>query len=284
MNIVVTGASSGIGKAAATELAKEGHHVVMVCRNAEKGARALKEIQQKSGNESVALECCDLTRPHEVRAFAERLRGRFSHLDILVNNAGGIFKRRYESPEGWEMTFALNHMGYFLTTHYLFDLLKAAPKARVVCVSSLAHHIGRGDLSDLHFQKGYNMWRAYGLSKLCNILFVRELTRRYSNDLPHITANALHPGTVNTGFGSNDPGVLNFLIKNFGFLLMPPEKGAETIVHLSLSPAVEGISGVYFEKCVSQKTSAAAKNNQLAEQLWEESLRLAGIETFGQWN
>jgi NAD(P)-dependent dehydrogenase (short-subunit alcohol dehydrogenase family) len=281
MIIVVTGASSGIGKAAATELAKQGHQVVLVCRNRDKGEATKKEIIEKTGNEQVSLECCDLTVHESIRNLGVRLRERFDHIDVLVNNAGGINKNRVESPEGWEMTFALNHMGYFLVAHYLLDLLKAAPKARMVCVSSVAHRMAKADLSDLQCKKGYHMWRTYGLSKLCNILFVREFTRRYSDVLPHITANALHPGSVGTNFGSNDPGVLKFLIKNFGFLLLTPEKGAETIVHLATSPAVEGISGVYFEKCVSQKTSAAAKSNVLAAELWEESLRLAGIKDFG---
>jgi NAD(P)-dependent dehydrogenase (short-subunit alcohol dehydrogenase family) len=277
----VSGATSGIGKTTALGLLREGYHVILICRDRDKGEAVKQELLRLVPKATAELAICDLEVPASVKACGTQLRSRLSHLDILVNNAGGIFKKRQLTQQGQERTIALNHFGYFLLTHQLLPLLRKAPQARIVNVSSEAHRLARSiNWDDLNAEKRYSVWRQYGLSKLFNILFTRELARRLEGT--SITANCLHPGVVRTNFGQNDPGLMKFIAKYMSFFMITPEKGAETSLFLATSPTVASISGVYFDKCRSRKPSPLSMSNAEAARLWDESLKICQIETFGE--
>lgn len=281
--IVITGANSGIGKAAAVALAKQGAQIVMLCRNKEKGEAARKDIIAASNNASVDLMIADVTNPASVSAFAVDFKSKYSRLDVLLNNAGGIFHERHTTPEGWEYTFALNHLGYFLVTHYLLESLRNAPKARIVNVSSEAHRFVMKVPTEKDWQaERYHMWHVYGLSKLANIYFTKSLAKRLESE--HITVNCLHPGVVRTNFGMVDGGVISSVGKYLQFMMITPEKGAETSVYLASSPEVEKVTGQYFSKCRQRRPSPLARNEAAAEKLWQDTLRFTGITEFGTVN
>ncbi|MDQ3829839.1 MAG: SDR family NAD(P)-dependent oxidoreductase, partial [Candidatus Tectomicrobia bacterium] len=202
---VVTGATSGIGLVTAEALARQGATLIVVGRNSARGAATVSRIQQETGNSAVELMVADLSAQAQVRQLASAIQQRFARLDVLVNNAGALFSQRQLSQDGIEMTFALNHLAYFLLTNLLLDSLKASTSARIVNVSSEAHRRARLDFADLQGQQRYSGWRAYARSKLANILFTYELARRLEGT--GIVANALHPGFVATNFGRNNRSI-----------------------------------------------------------------------------
>jgi NAD(P)-dependent dehydrogenase (short-subunit alcohol dehydrogenase family) len=197
------------------------------------------------------------------------VRARVPRLDLLVNNAGAIFAGREVSAEGVEMTFALNHLAYFLLTLELLDLLQAAPGARIVNVSSSAHERARMDWDDLQGERAYSSWKAYGQSKLANLLFTRELARRLAGR--DLAVNAVHPGAVATGWGRNLPGILGKVIALGAPLLRSPEKGARTTLHVATSPRLRGVTGKYFSDCRERTPSKAARDDAAALRLWQIS-------------
>jgi len=279
--VLISGANSGIGKATASALAKEGAQVVMLCRSFERGEAARKEIIATSGNQNVDLLCCDLASHESIKSFSEAFRQKYSHIDVLINNAGGIFGKKELSSDGFEYTVGLNHLGYFLTTHYLLDLVKAGEMKRIVNVSSLAHKfVFNIDWNNLQGEKSYGQLYQYGLSKLFNIYFTKELANRLQAD--SIAVNCLHPGTVNTGFGSTAGGFFKRLVNLGRSFLTPPNKGAETSVFLASSPEVKRISGEYFSNKKKAATSKLAKNEEFARRLWDKSLEWTKIEEFGK--
>ena len=276
--VVVTGASSGIGLAACEALAARGARLVLVGRN-EKKTEACAETLRSAGAEA-RVELCDMSRLDDIRAMGERLRGRGDRVDVLVNNAGGVFTDRMSTAEGHEMTFGVNHLGYFLTTLELLPLLRAAPAARIVTVASSAHQRARIDLQDLNLERrGYSAMLAYANSKACNILFSLELARRL--DGTSITANSLHPGVVATGFGQNTPGLLKTLMRLGAPLLSRPDTGAQTTVHLATSREVDGVSGRYFARSREAQPKKHATNPELARGLWEASEAMVGATLAG---
>ena len=220
---VVTGATSGIGMVTAQVLARQGATLIVVARNAERGAATVSRIQQETGNSAVELMVADLSVQAQVRQLASEIQHRFARLDVLVNNAGAFFSRRQPSQDGLEMTFALNHLAYFLLTNLLLDSLKAADSARIVNVSSEAHRRAQLDFSDLQGQHRYSGWRAYARSKLANILFTYELARRLAGT--GIVTNALHPGFVATNFGRNNRGITAALFRILQLAAISPEEG-----------------------------------------------------------
>jgi retinol dehydrogenase 12 len=272
---VVTGATSGIGLVTAQVLAREGATLIIIARNAERGAATVSRIQQETGNAAVELMVADLSVQAQVRRLADEIQHRFARLDVLINNAGAFFARRQLSQDGLEMTFALNHLAYFLLTNLLLDSLKAADSARIVNVSSDAHRRTQLDFSDLQGQHGYSGWRAYARSKLANILFTYELARRVAGT--GVVTNALHPGLVATNFGRNNRGIAAALFRIVQLAAISPEEGAQTIIHLACSPNVEGVTGAYFVRQRAVRSSQVSYDRAAAERLWQVSAKLTRL-------
>ena len=269
---VLTGATRGIGRAAADALARTGMTLALVGRDKTRVEDTVAAVKAASGNGRVEGLVADLSLRSEVRRLAATVRKQYPRLDVLVNNAGAIFTRREETAEGIEKTLALNHLGYFLLTLELLDLLKASAPSRVVNVASDAHRGMRLNFDDLENRKKYSGLRVYGQSKLMNILFTEELARRLAGT--GVTVNALHPGVVATGFGQNTPGLFKALVRLAAPFMVTPEKGAETLVYLATSPEVEGVTGKYFAKSKEVRPSPAARDPEAARKLWEASERL----------
>jgi len=273
---MITGANAGIGKITALELAKQGAQVVMVARSQARGAEAQADVITASGNRDVHLLQADLSSQAEIRKLAAQFKRDFTRLDVLVNNAGAFFNRRQFSVDGFEMTFALNHLGYFLLTHLLLDALQASAPARIINVSSDAHRGAKIDFDDLQAERGYAGFRVYGISKLANVLFTYELARRLEGT--GVTANALHPGFVATNFGRNNGFVVDKLFGLLGrFFAKSPQEGAETSIYLAASPAVAGVTGQYFVDKKAVKSSPASYDADAARRLWEISEELVGL-------
>jgi NAD(P)-dependent dehydrogenase (short-subunit alcohol dehydrogenase family) len=267
---MITGATSGIGQAAALALARLGASLVLVGRDPERGERALEEIRRASRVGDATLLLADLSSQSEIRRLAADFLATGRPLHVLLNNAGVINLRREESGDGVETTFAVNHLAYFLLTGLLLERLKESAPARVVNVASDAHRgAGRLDFDDLESRRQYTPMRVYGRSKLANILFTRELARRLAGS--GVTANSMHPGFVGSNFAKNN-GLLGIAAMT---LLRPfarsPEKGAETAVYLCSSPEIEGVTGEYFQDCKPHKPRAFALDDGDARRLWEVS-------------
>jgi NAD(P)-dependent dehydrogenase (short-subunit alcohol dehydrogenase family) len=270
--VLVTGANQGIGKATAIALAAKGAHVVLVARNAEKGQAALAEVQA-AGSGGAELIVADLSSQEQVRRTASELKARHPRLDVLVNNAGVYVPERHTTVDGLEETFGLNHLGYFLLTRELLDVLQATHGARIVNVSSEAHRGAKMRWDDLQFEKtGYSGFKAYGQSKLANVLFTYELARRLEGT--GVTANCLHPGVIGSGFGQTYGGALSILVKIARPFMLSPEEGARTSVYLASSPEVAGVTGKYFSKCKPVKSNTVSYDVQSQQKLWSLSEQL----------
>ena len=270
---LVTGASDGIGYVATRELARMGARVLAVGRNEGKTAAAVDRVIAETGNEAVSYLLADLSSQRGVRLLAEQAREQMPRLDVLLNNAGAIFLTSQVSDDGIEMTFALNHIGYFLLTTLLLDLVQESAPARIINVSSSSHSSpGRFRLEDLPRPGANRGYRAYGRSKLCNLLFTYELARRLEGT--GVTVNALHPGLVRTNIARNNGlmgRVVNFFIGARGLDVV---QGAETLVYLAASPEVEGVTGRFFVECQAVPSSGLSYDTGLATGLWDLSERL----------
>ena len=272
---LLTGATLGIGRAAAEALVPMGMELVLVARDRARLEGLAATLRQRTPGARVGVLVGDLSRMAEVRRIAREFRATHDRLHVLLNNAGALFGKRELTPEGLERTLALNHLAYFVLTEELLPLLRASAPARIVNVSSDAHFGMRLDLDDLNYARDrYRPFVAYGRSKLMNILFTRELARRLEGT--GVTANAMHPGFVRSGFGQNNPGFLGTIIKVGQAFARTPQRGARTLVHLATSPEVEGVSGKYFHDERESRTSAAARDMEVARRLWDLSVRLAG--------
>lgn len=272
---IVTGANSGLGLVTATALVQLGAHVVMLCRNEQKGKAALAEVQAAAlDGGSAELIRADLASLDSIRKFVQAFEARHDELHLLVNNAGLYLPTRSTSADGFESTFAINHLGPFLLTNLLMPRLRAGARAgahaRIVNVSSLGHLLGKVPFDDLGYERRYWGFGAYCDTKLMNILHARELARRHAPD--HIDANALHPGAVATGFAQDEPGMMDSLMKRFGrYVLLTPEDGARTSIHLATSPDAEGITGKYWVRCKPAWCKPLARDDATAERLWSVS-------------
>ncbi|HEV8652081.1 MAG TPA: SDR family oxidoreductase [Actinomycetes bacterium] len=271
---LVTGATSGIGAVTAEELAGRGATVVMIGRSAERTAATVDRIRRRTGSSTVEHLLADLSAQRDVRQLADQFTARHDRLHVLVNNAGAVFIRRHLSPDGLELTFALNHLAYFLLTNLLLDRLKASAPARIVNVSSDAHQRARIDFDDLQAERSYSV-AVYGRSKLANLLFTYELARRLQGT--GVTVNALHPGVVATRFGTNNGRVIRLLHPLLRPFLISPEQGARTVVHLATSSEVEGVTGSYFVKERPSSSSRASYDTAAAERLWRVSEEMTGL-------
>jgi len=276
MVIVITGATSGIGQVAAEALAAQGARIVLVARDPRRAERTLARLRSVGPTMAHKAHIADLSRLAETRQVGERIAAEEPHIDVLINNAGNIFIERGVTADGLERTFALNHMSYFVLTKALTDRLVASAPARIVNTASNAHRNGRLDFDDLQFKRGFRGLTAYGRSKLANILFTRELARRLAGT--GVTANCLHPGFVSTGIGQRDGGLFAIMVRMSMLFARTPEQGASTIVYLATSPDVAAASGGYYADCRQAVQTHAAQNDDDARRLWEESLRLAGLQ------
>jgi retinol dehydrogenase 12 len=270
---VVTGATSGIGKAAATGLARLGATVVLVGRDRGKTEEAAAEIGSVSASPPQA-EIADLSSLEQVRELAERLAG-LERIDVLINNAGLVLRDRRITTDGFEHVFAVNHLAPFLLTSLLLPKLTASAPVRVVTVTSDAHSAARLDMGDPNLERGWDSWRSYANSKLANILFTRELARRL--DGTGVTANCAHPGVVRSGFGREARPLLKLGVTIARPFLLSPERGADTIVYLASSPDVADQTGGYYVKRQRREPSAAARDDAAARKLWQISETMTGM-------
>ncbi len=273
---LVTGATSGIGRETAAALAARGARVLIVGRDASKTHLTATRLQAESGNPDVVPLIADLSSQEQIRRLSEQLREHVGRLDVLVNNVGAIFERRQLSADGIEMTLALNHLGYFLLTQLLGDLLESGTPARIVNVASDAHRRGRVAFDDLQRQHRYGAWSAYCQSKLANVLFTYELARRLSGSA--ITVNAVHPGFVASGFGSNGRGWLRATLRlAMRVAAISVSAGAQTPIYLATAPHVDDVSGAYFYKMRRVASSPSSYDAAAARRLWDMSLALVAI-------
>jgi len=270
---IVTGSNSGIGLETAAELARRGAAVVMACRSPEKSRQALESVHARSGSKDVELLMVDLTSLDSVREFALEFRRKYGRLDVLVNNAGLYKKDRVMTGDGFETQFQTNHLGPFLLTNLLLDLLQKSAPARIVNVSSGGHLMAVHSFSNLQGERLWNGWLQYCNTKLENILFTREISKRL--EARGVTANSLHPGGVATNFaGGQVPNVLWDLGRRF---MLTAAQGARTSVYLASSPEVEGVTGKYFANCRPARESFQARSAKSAARLWKVSEKLAGL-------
>ena len=271
--IIITGATSGIGEVAAIRLAEQGARIVFTAREQARADDTMAALRKANASADHAVHMADLSRLSEMKRVGAEL-AREPVIDVLVNNAGALFNRRQETEDGLEMTFALNHMAYFVVTNLL--LKKLQPGARIVTVASNAHRGARLDFDDLQNRRSYVGFPVYSRSKLCNILFNRELARRIAGS--GVTANALHPGFVATRFGDNSGGIMRAVLKVAKPIgAISPEEGASTIIYLASSPQVAGVSGEYFHECKPATPTAEARSDEDAKRLWEISEQIAGL-------
>ena len=279
---IVTGATSGIGKATALALARAGATIVLICRDKLKAEAVTDELRISSHRGSIDLLIADLSSQQEIRQAAAEFIRKYNRLDVLINNAGAMFPRRLESSDRIEMTLAVNHLAPFLLTNLLLDTMKSTGAARIINVNSDAHEHGKIDFADLqmrlHYGRGIGM-RAYANAKLANLLTVYELARRLQNT--QVTINALHPGYVATNIVALEDATGPFrLLKPFwgiGMrLILTPEQGAATSVYLACSPQLAHISGKYFERCAPVTSSRSSYDRTMQLRMWEMSERLTG--------
>jgi NAD(P)-dependent dehydrogenase (short-subunit alcohol dehydrogenase family) len=273
--VVITGATSGIGEVAAQRLAAMGARIVLIARDKTRGQAVLTRLRSGSTGIAHSIHYGDLSRISEMKRLAGEIAAAEPRIDVLINNAGALFGKRQMTEDNLELTFALNHMAYFVLTHGLRERLLASAPARIVNTASDAHRGSVLDFDNLQSQKSFSAIKVYGRSKLCNILFTRELSRRWSGQ--GITANSLHPGFVATRFGDGSGGWLSRAVGLAKTVAISPQKGAQTLVYLASSPDVAGISGEYFHKCRPATPTPEARDDAAAKRLWMESARIAGI-------
>lgn len=284
-HFLITGATDGIGKATAQAIAKSGATVVIVGRNPEKLSRVVDQIKAETYNKDVHGLTADLSSQAQIRKLVDDYQAQFPRLDVLVNNAGGYFYQRQETADGIELTFALNHLAYFMLTGLLIDMLIATGQetgdARIINVSSNAHEYKRGGIpfDDLQTIKNYNAMKAYSLSKIANIMFTYELARRLESH--PVTTNALHPGFVRTSFINNAHGLsAKFFAVVARFFAISPEDGAKTSVYLATSDEVRGISGKYYTKMKPTDSNDTSLDIDAQKRLWDISLQMTGLDDF----
>ena len=278
--VLITGGTGGIGKAAAVGLASMGARVGITGRDKDRAERAALEIGAASGSPGVDVFVAELSSQAEVRRMADEVLAAYPRLDVLVNNVGGFWDRRHMTADGLEHTFALNHLAPFLLTNLLLDRLIASAPARVVTVASGAQSMGKIDFNDLMGEHDYSGQRAYNQSKLANVMFTYELAR--SLEATGVTANALHPGMTNTSFSAEDPAramaPVVFVIRPF---MNSPKKGAETVVYLASSSAVEGVTGSYYANRRAKKSNDSSYDAEVTGRLWRVSADLVGVAAAG---
>jgi NAD(P)-dependent dehydrogenase (short-subunit alcohol dehydrogenase family) len=271
---VITGATSGIGRVAAMRLAQMGARLVLVARDRDRAEATLARLRAIAPAAAHRVHLADLSTIAEMKRVAAEIAAAEPRIDLLINNAGALFGARRFTEDGLERSFAVNHMAYFVLAHGLRDRLRAAAPARVVNTASTMHRVAWLDFDDLQYAKWYNGVFAYARSKLCNVLFTRELARRWAGT--GVTVNCHHPGFVRTRFG-NHSGVMAPFALVAKAVAIPPAWGARTLLHLATSPEVADVTGGYFVRCRLTRPSRTAEDDAAARRLWDESARIAGI-------
>lgn len=272
---LITGANSGIGKAAAVALARRGATVVMLCRDEQRGGAAVDEVRRTAGRGATELLLCDLASQASIRAAADRYRADHDALHVLINNAGmNVFERRL-TDDGIEMVLAVNYLAPFLLTNLLLDLLVASAPARVITVAGIYHRKARLDLDDLQMERGFDAVTAINRAQLAKVLFTYELARRLERT--GVTANAVHPGAVRTPLQRKLPWHLRLLAVPVSLFFLSPARGAESYVYLACDESLSGVSGRYFNRRQETRSSSASYDAEAARRLWEVSERLTGL-------
>jgi NAD(P)-dependent dehydrogenase (short-subunit alcohol dehydrogenase family) len=272
---VVTGATSGIGLEASVQLARRGAKVVVVARTEEKGRDAARAVSSRASRDDVAWACCDFSSQAKTRAFATELREKEPRIDVLINNAGSMFTQRTLTEDGVERTFAVNHLGYFMTTLLLMPSLTKSDAARVVIVSSAMHRTAKLDFDDLGYENGgYDVFGAYKRSKLCNLLFAHALAKRLEGT--RATVNTLHPGTISTNLLNRGPAWTKPLLPVARLFMSTPEKGGERAAWVATSDDLRGKNGGYYEESTPATPSALARDDLAAKRLWDASVERTG--------
>lgn len=269
---VITGATSGIGKETALALAKKDHALYLLVRDMDKGERVKQELISKSKNNNIYTVFCDLANLDSVRDAAGMLKNSLMSINVLINNAGGVFNQREMSKDGFEMTFAVNHLGHFLLTHLLLPLLERG-QARIISVSSEAHRMGKPQFKDLNWEKNaYSPLKAYAMAKLFNIYFTRTAAIKYGTK--GVTAFALHPGLVSSNFGEGLTGIGKTLLWLATPFMITPEQSAQAVVYLATANRIDAKSGKYFKSMAVKSPSATAIDEPSRLKLWEMSMNM----------
>ena len=275
---MVTGATSGIGRVTARELARRGYAVVLACRNPRLAEETSEEIRRETGNDNIHILVGDFASLNQVRQLATRFGGLFNRLDILVNNAGYLPGPREITPEGLEKSFCVNYLSHFLLTNLLHEFLMRSSSARIINLSSVLHRWAKIPWDDLQFLRSYGKYRAYSIAKLANVMFTHELAKRLSkSQTPNITVNAVHPGSVASSFGSDSRAYKVIIIMLRPFLLTP-EQGAEGLIYLATAAEVEGVSGKYFQGKNQAQPSRYSLQDHSCQRLWEVSEKLTQLQ------
>jgi retinol dehydrogenase-12 len=272
---LITGATNGLGRVTAVELARMGAELFLMYRDKVRADETVAEIRNKTGNENVHLLHADLGSQSQIRGAAAEFLTTGKPLHVLVNNAGLGNTKRMMSEDGIEMVFAVNHLAYFLLTMLLLDRIKQSAPARIVNVASEAHRFGTIDFDDLGGERHYRTFGAYGQSKLANILFSYELARRLAGT--GVTVNCLHPGGIASGLWTNNGRLAQFIMKAGRPFLKTPEQGAQTTIYLASSVKVEGVTGKYFANCKEKASNKESYDENIARRLWDVSERMTGV-------
>ncbi len=272
---VITGASSGIGKATAKTIATLGCRVVMVCRNKDKGMTVKAEIEAATNNKLIDLRIADLSSQADIKKLASELKASYPIIDVLINNAGSINPKLNFTADHIETTFAVNHLAYFLLTNLLLDSIKGSINGRIINVASRLDNMGEIYFDDVNLSTHYTPFKAYCQSKLANVMFTIELAEKIANT--NIICNAMHPGGVNTGFSANTSGLFGFLFRLMSPILRSAEKGAETIIWLATSAEGGSLNGKYIMDCKEIKANKIAYNSQGRKKLWQLSLKMTNM-------
>uniref|UniRef100_A0A8C2IER7 Zgc:112332 n=1 Tax=Cyprinus carpio TaxID=7962 RepID=A0A8C2IER7_CYPCA len=273
--VIITGANTGIGKETVRDLAKRGARVIMACRDLEKAEEARKELMEDSGNQNIVANKLDLSDTKSIRAFLVNGSLYFCQVNILINNAGIMMCPYSKTADGFEMQFGVNHLGHFLLTYLLLDLLKKSAPSRIINVASVAHTWGSIHLDDINSEKGYSPRRAYGQSKLANILCTRSLAKRLQGS--GVTVYSLHPGVVQSELFRNLSKPVQIAVKVFSPFTKTTIQGAQTTIYCAVEPKLDNESGGYYSDCAPALCSREALDDEMAQKLWELSCQMLGI-------
>ncbi|XP_067827380.1 retinol dehydrogenase 13 [Heptranchias perlo] len=279
--VIVTGANVGIGKETAKDLAQRGARVILACRDLEKANKVAAELRKASGNGNILVQKLDLASLQSVRSFANRIQETETRLDVLINNAGIMRCPKWKTEDGFEMQFGVNHLGHFLLTNLLLDLLKKSAHSRIVTVSSLAHVRGKINFDDINLDVSYDTAASYDQSKLANVLFSRELAKKLRGT--GVTANCLHPGVVMTELGRHMIPTISLWLKiifaPFVWLAFKnPWQGAQTSIYCAIAEELDNVSGLYFSDCAAKEAAPQARDDEAAKRLWELSAQMVGLD------